>query len=396
MGIEIPSALRTVAAVMADDFPEGDETAMRRLADRWTDTGKAVQQLATDGTSATRQTLAALDGSTNEAIGQNWTEVRDGLAELQKFCENAADLLDNSASHIEETKLLIIAALVELAVEITIALAQASVTLGAAAAEIPLMHMATKAAVWQIMKQLLARIGRQMALGSVEGSLKAVRDETFSQLMHNKLDIGKIGEEAEKGLYSGLIDGAIAGLAGGKVTTNHGAANHETQAAHHETLRAHHETERDLATTPAERNHHNREIQRHTDERDHHQRQLGRNHPESDSEHHSREADRNEAARDRADREARRHEEQRPDANSDVDRDHHDREAQRANAERDHHQQQLDYNEDRGRRAEQAERLDEEGEAIGKLREFTDAARTLRGSDEDAIEADQPLPRIHW
>jgi hypothetical protein len=52
MGIEIPEALQWVAkyVVGAGDWPEGDETAMRRVESAWTQLATDLRELGPDAT----------------------------------------------------------------------------------------------------------------------------------------------------------------------------------------------------------------------------------------------------------------------------------------------------------------------------------------------------------
>jgi hypothetical protein len=124
MGIEIPGWLRSVSSIaVGSDWPEGDETAMRRLADSWISTAGALNQIDTEAAEAMAKALAAIEGDTHDAIDALWRTIGgDGaIGDLVEFSEHLADTLDEGATDIEHAKLMIIAALVILAAELAAA-----------------------------------------------------------------------------------------------------------------------------------------------------------------------------------------------------------------------------------------------------------------------------------
>ncbi|WP_280462919.1 WXG100 family type VII secretion target [Nocardia carnea] len=140
MGIEIPEALQWVCkyVVGAGDWPEGDETAMRRVETAWVTLASDLQEIGPDANHAIDQVLAAIEGDTAQAIADRWTELGHGQGAfdgLIKHIETLGDEIGDGAADIEHTKLVILASLAIFAVEMAILLAAASTRVGAPAAE---------------------------------------------------------------------------------------------------------------------------------------------------------------------------------------------------------------------------------------------------------------------
>ncbi|WP_280434228.1 hypothetical protein [Nocardia carnea] len=86
MGIEIPETLQWVAkyVVGAGDWPEGDETAMRRVETAWVTLAGDLQEIGPDANHAIDQVLAAIEGETAQAISDRWTELGHGAGRLRR------------------------------------------------------------------------------------------------------------------------------------------------------------------------------------------------------------------------------------------------------------------------------------------------------------------------
>ncbi|MBV7706486.1 hypothetical protein NOVA_27240 [Nocardia nova] len=92
-------------------WPEGDEDAMRRVADHWKTMANALKELQDPADHAMNTALAAVDGKIHDAMSSYWQDVAGGdgsdLQNLIKLCENYATQLEHGATDIEHAKLTI-------------------------------------------------------------------------------------------------------------------------------------------------------------------------------------------------------------------------------------------------------------------------------------------------
>ncbi|MEU1982973.1 glycohydrolase toxin TNT-related protein [Nocardia sp. NPDC019395] len=195
MGIEIPEALQWVAkyVVGAGDWPEGDETAMRRVESAWTQLATDLREIGPDANHAIDQVLAAIEGDTAKAISDRWTELGHGAGAfdgLIEHIETLGDEIGDGAADIEHTKLVILASLAIFAVEMAVALTAAATGIGApaAAAEAAVAQTATRIAIRTAIKQLLQRILSKAALKAAARA--AVRGAWAAALEEVGLDLG--------------------------------------------------------------------------------------------------------------------------------------------------------------------------------------------------------------
>ncbi|WP_225731248.1 MULTISPECIES: hypothetical protein [unclassified Nocardia] len=171
MGLEIPDALKPVAQLVACKWPEADETALLRMADRWDSAGNAITKVHDSGDKVANLALAHLEGRTHDQLQEFWKQASSDLSELATFCHRLALACRIMAALILAVKLYIIAALVELAVQIAIAAATAIETLGASAAEAAVAEVATRVAIRQALQQTLKRIAKETAVTAAKGFL---------------------------------------------------------------------------------------------------------------------------------------------------------------------------------------------------------------------------------
>jgi hypothetical protein len=135
MGLEIPGWLQAVASVaVGSDWPQGDETALWRLGDAWSDAADRIEASAAAGGYGLQAVLASIDGRAGDSLSRYWSEA-GGVAEVFERLSSAAAELGQSCTDtgtdIEYTKLSILAALSALALEIAAMVAAAVPTLGA-------------------------------------------------------------------------------------------------------------------------------------------------------------------------------------------------------------------------------------------------------------------------
>ncbi|MFD4404841.1 toxin glutamine deamidase domain-containing protein [Nocardia sp. NPDC058499] len=235
MGIEIPEALQWVAkyVVGAGDWPEGDETAMRRVESAWTQLATDLQEIGPDANHAIDQVLAAIEGDTAQAISDRWTELGHGKGAfdgLIKHIETLGDEIGDGAADIEHTKLVVIASLAIFAVEMAALLAVASTGVGApaAGARAAASQTITRIAIRTAIKQLLQRMATKAAMkaaarAAVRGAWAAALEETALDLGIKAVQVatGRRDEistedltEAGKNALTAAATGAVTGAMG--------------------------------------------------------------------------------------------------------------------------------------------------------------------------------------
>ncbi|MGQ4619757.1 toxin glutamine deamidase domain-containing protein [Nocardia sp. R7R-8] len=234
MGIELPGELQWVAkwVVGAGDWPEGDETAMRRVAHAWDALATVLDsEIEADADGALRDVLAALDsGKTHDALADYRRQIAgpDGsLPALIKRCQSLADSLNDGANDIEHTKMVIIGALVIFAAQALWALGVAATGIGApaaAAAEVA-ARVATQITIRMAIRQLIQRmLTRAAAKAAARAALKGVG---WGILQSGGVDLGarivQIADGHRDGLSAkdwnqvglGTLTGTVAGAIGG-------------------------------------------------------------------------------------------------------------------------------------------------------------------------------------
>ncbi len=178
MGIEIPDELQWVAKYIlgAGDWPDGDETAMRRVADGWTAMANTLNTVDDDAAKVLNVVLSAIsEGETHTSIQTLRDKLLAGdqatFTAVRKWCEKQAELLEDGANDIEHTKLVIIGTMIVTAIEI-LATAWTGVGLIASAAARIAGQIAVRIAVRQLIARMLSRgaakaAGRMALWGAV-------------------------------------------------------------------------------------------------------------------------------------------------------------------------------------------------------------------------------------
>lgn len=215
MGIEIPGALEWLAEnVVGANWPEGDETALRRLGEAWQQAGVDVGEVIEQGEAAASALLATMQGQAAEAFNQYWGQfTREGeqyLVKLQQLCDELGASCGNTALEIEYTKLTTIAALVALAAEIAALTAAAFGTFGASTAGIPVAMAATRTAVAMLFRQLIAAILRELAI--TVGTDVAIQGLQVARGDRDSWDRFKTGQAAVSGAISGTVSGGFGAI----------------------------------------------------------------------------------------------------------------------------------------------------------------------------------------
>ncbi|MFE7718017.1 toxin glutamine deamidase domain-containing protein [Nocardia rhizosphaerihabitans] len=233
MGIEIPDELQWVAKYIlgAGDWPEGDETAMRRVADAWTAMAQTLNTVDDNAAVALNAALTALsEGETHTTIAAFRDKLLSGdeatLTAVRKWCEKQAELLDDGANDIEHTKLVIIGTMIVTAAELLAAGLTAWTGIGAVAGVAA--RVAAQVAVRVAIRQLIARM---LTRGAAKAAARlALRGAAFEALEEGGTDLSARliqvynGDRAlskfgltDLGLatFGGAVGGAVGGVLGG-------------------------------------------------------------------------------------------------------------------------------------------------------------------------------------
>ncbi|NUU20681.1 MAG: NAD:arginine ADP-ribosyltransferase with a RelA/SpoT domain protein, partial [Streptomycetaceae bacterium] len=215
MGIEIPSEVTWLfPIVVGQSWPEGDETALRRMADAYRTAAQGVKSVIDEGNGAASTVFASQTGAAVQRFEEYWKKFADGddsyLPKLQKICEQLAESCDNTALEVEYTKLSIIASLIALAIEIAALIAAAFGTFGASTAGIPIAQQATRLIVQFTFRQLIMAILREVAISvGIDAAIQAIQVVRGDR---ESWDWGKTTEAAVSGVVSGVVGGLSGGL----------------------------------------------------------------------------------------------------------------------------------------------------------------------------------------
>ncbi|MFF2085334.1 toxin glutamine deamidase domain-containing protein [Nocardia sp. NPDC058176] len=235
MGIEIPDSLQWVAKYIlgAGDWPEGDETAMRRLADAWTSTANALDTVDDQAAAALNAALSALsEGETHDAIAAYRDKLLAGddaaFTAIRKWCEKQAELLDDGANDIEHTKLVIIGTMIVAAVQIGAAIATAWTGVGAAAgvAARVAAQVSVRIAIRQLISRMIARgAAKAAARAALRGAMFEALEEGGIDALARTIQVAK-GDRSmddfgwtDLGLatFGGAVGGAVGGAMGDRL-----------------------------------------------------------------------------------------------------------------------------------------------------------------------------------
>ncbi|WP_084458431.1 toxin glutamine deamidase domain-containing protein [Nocardia caishijiensis] len=233
MGIEIPDELQWVAKYIlgAGDWPDGDETAMRRVADGWTAVATTLDTVDDAAALALNAALTAIsEGETHTAIATFRDKLLSGdqatMTAVRKWCETQATLLEDGANDIEHTKLVIIGTMIVTAVELSVALATSWTGVGAVAGVAA--RVAGQIAVRMAIKQLIARM---LTRGAAKAAARlALRGAAFEALEEGGVDLAARLIQVSNGdrtadkfgwtdlglaTFGGAVGGAVGGVLGG-------------------------------------------------------------------------------------------------------------------------------------------------------------------------------------
>lgn len=223
MGIQLPGWLREAAPIATgQDWPEADETSLRRIADAWDGAAAAIDRAGADGAQALAPALDAVSGIVNDAIAGKWEDVSRSADGLAVMCRKLADACDETAAEVEHTKLSIIAALVALVAEIASLVAAAVPSAGASTAFIPAAEAATQVGIRMLLRRLLATVGRDLALDVLKdtGISGGIQLGQIIDGNRDGFDWGALGKDAYGAAASSLTSSYLSGTHAGRAVAD--------------------------------------------------------------------------------------------------------------------------------------------------------------------------------
>lgn len=230
MGLEIPGEVTWLSWIIGQDWPEGDETAMRRLATAWQDAATGVDDLTGDLQGTASKVLGVVDGPAAESFHTFWdkfvTTDPQYLPKLSETCRALAKQCDDGANEIEYGKYMFIALLIVTAIQIAILIANMIETFGGSAALIPAVEEGAQLVAKSIARQLLEAILKSVAWSELQsvGLDVVVQGIQIAEGHRDGLDLSKTGTAALDGLVNGVIGGGV-GFGAGKIPGLSGAAS---------------------------------------------------------------------------------------------------------------------------------------------------------------------------
>ncbi|TDE13607.1 hypothetical protein, partial [Actinomadura sp. 6K520] len=224
MGLEIPEPVQWLGWIIGADWPEGDETAMRRCAEAWRTAGTEVDELIQELVQTASDVRSALDSGAAEAFGQKWeqwvTTDPQILTKLVESCGQLAETLDGGALDIEYAKYMFIALLIITAIEIAYLIAAAFATFGASTAAIPAVQAAAQVSARTIAKELLERLSQRFLGAVLRGAIVGAVEGGGLDLLVQGVQIAQGNRDGVDWQKTGAatLDGAIGGAISGGVS----------------------------------------------------------------------------------------------------------------------------------------------------------------------------------
>src|SRR5688572_5639867 len=98
MGLEIPAEVQWLSWIVGSDWPEGDETAMRRCAEAWIEAATQIDVLTQDLQGSAAQVLSVVEGEAAERFRTYWETYTQTdpqfLVKLAEACQMLGKSLD--------------------------------------------------------------------------------------------------------------------------------------------------------------------------------------------------------------------------------------------------------------------------------------------------------------
>lgn len=212
MGMELPGWLEKAAGfVGGQPWPEGDETALMRMAHGYKQAASTLSTAVDDVNTGATQVRSALEGDAADATATAFEDLAQGDGGLEQLIEELnklGSMCELTAIQISVTKSLIVAALAELVVELAVDAATEWCTFGASTAVAVAEVAATRLAVRAALKQLVERIAASVAELTVKDLVKILGKE--------------LGTSILAGMGTSLLQDAGLQVAGNLVGVRHG------------------------------------------------------------------------------------------------------------------------------------------------------------------------------
>ena len=176
MGLEIPAEVQWLSWIVGSDWPEGDETAMRRCAEAWRKAADDINELIPDLRRGVTDVLSSVEGAAADEFERYWdtfvTKDPRHLPKLAEQCEQLAERLEKGARDIEYAKYMFIALLITTATEIAALTANMVQTLGTSTAGVPAVEAAAQVTSRAILQKLLMSLadgaGRDVTVQAIQ------------------------------------------------------------------------------------------------------------------------------------------------------------------------------------------------------------------------------------
>ncbi len=242
---DAPSWMCTVLEwVVGVDWPEGDEAAMRELADDWYAASSRMGPLLDEADDAALAAVAAAggpDGQVAAAILGLWSRLgrapgaggeEAALAMVVDLLDDFGAQVDDGANQIEGVKIEFYVELGLLLIELVALAAAATVTFGASMAGAAPAMYATRFAIQRLLRRAAKELLERAAKKCLKDRLKDRLGDTVKDRIKSKV-VRHLGEEAlEEGLQEGLTslgvqayqvsEGNRAGLNAGELALDTG------------------------------------------------------------------------------------------------------------------------------------------------------------------------------
>src|SRR5689334_97394 len=227
----MPPELQWLAVIAGQEWPDGDEDAMYRLADDWKQAADKLEALLPGLDQVRNDTLAVLVGETATAAKAQFDDLLDGDNSIAKEVDALRALSAQAhdfAQQLEYAKVNIIATLVMTALEIAYAIASASFTFGISLEWIPFYETIMELRWVQTIIKALRGIEEAVNVGKGVVTLPKVikygGKEAFQELwqsvlqevaveayQHDKRGTSFSWDNIKKAAIGGAVGGAVGG-----------------------------------------------------------------------------------------------------------------------------------------------------------------------------------------
>jgi hypothetical protein len=215
MGLQIPSALEPVAAVVDYRWPKADETKLFSLGNRAEKMAHTLEKYSGRVATKFQEALGHIEGETHDVIERYRQQTMRAIETLTDLLRDIALALRIYASLILAIKLYIISMLIYTAIQLAAAATAAVPTLGASTAEAAAMQVAIRTAITQALRKLIQQILTQTVIKAATGASTSTAMEFLRQTMaieagtRDGYDIDRLVTSGERGALSGAIQGAL-------------------------------------------------------------------------------------------------------------------------------------------------------------------------------------------